>query len=99
MPTVFEPWGLVVNEVMNAGTAVIVSDQVGCAPDLGRDGYNGLVYQAGNITDLHRVLHTALSDRTRLREMGRRSLEIINRWSFEEDVLGLRAALGLGELR
>jgi hypothetical protein len=26
--------------------------------------------------------------------MGRRSLEIINRWSFEEDVQGLRAALG-----
>ena len=27
--------------------------------------------------------------------MGRRSLEIINRWSFEEDIFGLRTALGL----
>ena len=62
MPTVFEPWGLVVNEVMNAGRAVIVSDQVGCAPDLVRDGYNGFVYRAGDIADLHRVLNTALSD-------------------------------------
>jgi glycosyltransferase involved in cell wall biosynthesis len=95
MPTVFEPWGLVVNEAMNAGRAVIVSDQVGCAPDLVRDGDNGFVYQAGNVADLHRVLRMALADPVRLRHMGRRSLDIINRWSFEEDVQGLRAALGL----
>ena len=95
MPTVFEPWGLVVNEVMNAGKAVIASDQVGCAPDLVRHGYNGFVYRAGDVEDLHRVLRTALNDRTRLAEMGRRSLEMINRWSFEEDVHGLRAALNL----
>ena len=95
MPTVFEPWGLVVNEVMNAGKAVIASDQVGCAPDLVRDGYNGFVYRAGDVADLHRVLRRALNDRTGLVEMGRRSLEMINRWSFEEDVHGLRAALNL----
>ena len=95
MPTVFEPWGLVVNEVMNAGKAVIASDQVGCAPDLVRHGYNGFVYRASDVEDLHRVLRTALNDRTRLVEMGHRSLEMINRWSFEEDVQGLRAALNL----
>ena len=95
MPTVFEPWGLVVNEVMNAGRAVIVSDQVGCAPDLVRDGNNGFIYQAGNVADLHRVLRIALADPVRLKDMGRRSLDIINRWSFEDDVQGLRDALGL----
>ena len=33
--------------------------------------------------------------------MGRRSLEIINRWSFREDVEGLKAALNfvLGDRR
>jgi glycosyltransferase involved in cell wall biosynthesis len=95
MPTVFEPWGLVINEVMNAGRAIIASDQVGCAPDLVRDGYNGFVYRAGSVADLHRVLRTALADPVRLTEMGRRSLDIINCWSFEEDVRGLRAALHL----
>jgi len=34
LPSEFEPWGLVINEVMNAGKAVIVSDEVGAGPDL-----------------------------------------------------------------
>jgi len=95
MPTVDEPWGLVVNEVMNAGKAVIATDQVGCAPDLVRHGHNGFIYRAGDVSALHDALRKALADRERLAEMGRRSVEIINRWSFEEDVAGLRAALGL----
>jgi glycosyltransferase involved in cell wall biosynthesis len=96
MPTMLEPWGLVVNEVMNAGKTVIVSDQVGCAPDLVRDGCNGLVYPAGDIDSLHGALVKLLTDANRRDHMGRKSLEIINRWSFEEDVIGLRAALDLG---
>ena len=47
MPTVFEPWGLVVNEVMNAGKAVIASDQVGCAPDLVRRRLQRLCLSGG----------------------------------------------------
>ena len=54
LPSVHEPWGLVVNEVMNAGRAVIVSDQVGCGPDLVRNGENGYIFQAGDITGLAR---------------------------------------------
>jgi hypothetical protein len=34
-----------------------------------------------------------LGDPARLAAMGRRSLEIVSRWSFDEDVSGLRAAL------
>jgi glycosyltransferase involved in cell wall biosynthesis len=95
MPTVFEPWGLIVNEVMNAGKAVIASDQVGCVPDLVRHDYNGIVFKAGDVADLTRALRYILADPLRCREMGRRSLQIINRWSFEEDVEGLRTALNI----
>ncbi|MBT5456620.1 MAG: glycosyltransferase family 4 protein, partial [Rhodospirillaceae bacterium] len=49
LPSLLEPWGLVINEVMNAGRAVIVSDQVGAAADLVRDGDNGFVFPAGDI--------------------------------------------------
>jgi glycosyltransferase involved in cell wall biosynthesis len=93
MPTVYEPWGLVVNEVMNAGRAIIVSDQVGCAPDLVEDGVNGLVFRARDITDLSRALSDIFADPRRLAKMGGKSLERINHWSFEEDVQGLRVAL------
>jgi glycosyltransferase involved in cell wall biosynthesis len=95
MPSTVEPWGLVVNEAMNAGKAIVVSDRAGCAPDLVHDGVNGFVFRAGEPADLAHALRDALDDRGRCAEMGRRSLEIINRWSFEEDMQGLRAALGI----
>jgi glycosyltransferase involved in cell wall biosynthesis len=93
MPTVYEPWGLVVNEVMNAGRAVVISDEVGCAPDLVENGINGLVFRARDVHDLSRALGEILADPIRLAKMGTKSLERINRWSFEEDIQGLRAAL------
>ena len=40
LPSEHEPWGLVVNEAMNAGKPVIVSDRVGAGPDLVEDGVN-----------------------------------------------------------
>ena len=46
LASVHEPWGLVVNEVMNAGKAVIVSNEVGCQRDLVEDGVNGYVVRA-----------------------------------------------------
>jgi glycosyltransferase involved in cell wall biosynthesis len=95
IPSLIEPWGLVVNEAMNAGKAVITSDNVGCAPDLVRHGENGLVYKTGDSADLSEALRDTLADAQRCREMGQRSLNIINRWSFEEDVQGLRAALSV----
>lgn len=95
MPSATEPWGLVVNEAMNAGRAMVVSDHVGCGPDLVRNGDNGFVFKAGNVADLSRVLREVLVSPARYAEMGHKSLEIINRWSFEEDVAGLRAALAM----
>ena len=41
------------------------------------------------------VLWLALADPGRLTEMGGRSLQIINGWSFEEDVRGLKEALDI----
>ena len=93
LPSVQEPWGLVINEVMNAGKAVIVSDEVGCGPDLVKDGDNGYVFRAGDIDDLHRVLAEAFANPERTAVMGRRSLALINRWGFDEDITGLQQAL------
>ena len=44
LPSERESWGLVVNEVMNAGRAVIASDRVCAATDLVHEGVNGYVY-------------------------------------------------------
>ena len=42
LPSLFEPWGLVINEAMACGLPVIVSDRVGCADDLVRPAETGL---------------------------------------------------------
>jgi glycosyltransferase involved in cell wall biosynthesis len=93
LPSRREPWGLVVNEAMNAGCAILASDRVGAARDLVRDGMNGAVFPAGSVPALARALEALFADPARLAEMGRQSLSIIRGWSFEEDVAGLRAAL------
>uniref|UniRef100_UPI0040475891 glycosyltransferase family 4 protein n=1 Tax=Shewanella sp. TaxID=50422 RepID=UPI0040475891 len=43
LPSINETWGLVINEAMNAGCAIITTDQVGSAADLVRSGTNGFV--------------------------------------------------------
>jgi glycosyltransferase involved in cell wall biosynthesis len=94
LPSGQEAWGLVVNEVMCAGRAVVCSDRVGAAPDLCRPGENGAIFRADDTGDLVRALVEVLGDADRLAAYGRRSREIIDKWSFREDVAGLRQALG-----
>jgi glycosyltransferase involved in cell wall biosynthesis len=70
-----------------------VSDQVGCGPDLVREGENGSIFTAGNIAGLCRALKNILDNEPQCRALGRKGLEIINTWGIEEDVAGLKAAL------
>jgi glycosyltransferase involved in cell wall biosynthesis len=93
LPSRDEPWGLVVNEVMNAGRAVIVSDDVGCQPDLVENGVEGCVFVAGDVTSLTDALRKVLATPGTAATMGRRGLAKIRMWDFEEDVRGLRRAI------
>lgn len=95
LPSMNEPWGLVVNEAMNAGKPIVVSDQVGCALDLVKHGINGFVFEAGDVDGLKRSLHAILKDPDLCKKMGQQSLQIINNWDFNCDIQGIRAALGL----
>lgn len=93
LPSAFEPWGLVVNEVMNAGKPVIVSDQVGCRPDLVRPGVNGDVFRSGDVDDLHSKMRPWLNDDALRVRGGLASLEIIRGWGFDEALAGLKTAI------
>jgi glycosyltransferase involved in cell wall biosynthesis len=89
LPARHEPWGLIVNEVMNAGRAVILSDDIGCQTDLVTDGVEGCVFPVGDVNALRRVLATPEA----AEQMGRSALKKIQTWSFEEDILALREAI------
>lgn len=90
LPSSFEPWGLVINEVMNAGKAVIVSDRVGCAHDLVIEGQNGRIFPVGNIAALAEAIHWAIAH---AKSAGDISFKRIQSWSFKQDIQGIRQAL------
>ncbi len=93
LPSRHEPWGLIVNEVMNAGRAVIVSDDVGSNFDLVKDGVEGCVFPVRDVEALTAALRRVLATPETAAEMGRRALERINHWGFDQDIAGLKQAI------
>ncbi|HEX6677358.1 MAG TPA: glycosyltransferase family 4 protein [Actinomycetes bacterium] len=86
-------WGLTVNEAMAAGLAVIATDCIAASADLVEPGGNGFVVRYGDLDDLSRAMSEIAADPDGCRRMGRRSAEIVARWSYEECVQGVLAAL------
>jgi glycosyltransferase involved in cell wall biosynthesis len=61
LPSAHESWGLVVNEAMATGLPAVVTDRVGCAPDLVIPGETGEVYRAGDSAELAQALERVRS--------------------------------------
>jgi glycosyltransferase involved in cell wall biosynthesis len=93
LPSRHEPWGLVVNEAMNAGRTVVVSNDVGCQQDLVREGETGAVFPVGDVAALAAALERVLATPESAARMGAAARAHIGRFSFEQDVAGLRQAL------
>lgn len=93
LPAQHEPWGLVVNEAMNAGLPLVLGSGVGCAPDLLQPGVNGFACDAGDPVSLAAALEPLASDPALRRRMGDASRRIIAGWDYEQCRLGVRAAL------
>lgn len=62
LPSIFEPWGLVVNEAMAAGLPVIVSDKVGAREDLVEGRETGLVFRHDNQDELAGCMKRMVED-------------------------------------
>ena len=94
-----EPWGLVVNEAMNRGLAVIATDAVGAAAGgLVRDGENGLIVPAGDERALAAAIAELAGDpqlRTRMGETGRGDVLAFTYDAWAEGFSRALASLGL----
>jgi glycosyltransferase involved in cell wall biosynthesis len=88
-----ETWGLVVNEAMNFGLPIVVSDKVGCGADLVQDGINGAIFRAGSSVALADALFSLLAKPDRLREFGAASRRLIDDWSLDRTAEGISEAI------
>jgi glycosyltransferase involved in cell wall biosynthesis len=89
-----EPWGLVVNEAMNQGLAVIASDAVGAAAGgLVRHGENGLIVPAGDANALGAAIEQLAGDAQLRGELGVRGKQDVQAYNSEAWAEGFSAAL------
>lgn len=78
LPSIHEPWGLVVNEAMASSLPVLVSNRCGAAAVLVRHGQNGLIFNPWDPEDIARSLGELSSLKEhRLAAFGARSSELI----------------------
>lgn len=87
-----ETWGLVINEAMACGKAVLVSDKAGCYRDLVENSSNGFVFTSGNLNSLKQAINQ-MNSKEKCNQMGANSLEFIKNWSFENIVKSIENTL------
>lgn len=74
-----ETWGLAVNEAMACGKSVIVSDKVGCAIDLVKNGQNGFIFKSNDLDDLKSKLDMLIEQNLFSENTSKQEIQ---EWSF-----------------
>jgi glycosyltransferase involved in cell wall biosynthesis len=84
-----ETWGLVVNEAMACGRPAIVSDKVGCGPDLVIPGQTGAIFPLGDVEALANAMIEVTQDPVRLAWMSANANRKIQDYSVPRAVDGV----------
>jgi glycosyltransferase involved in cell wall biosynthesis len=88
-----EPWGVVVNEAAASGLPLVLSDRVGAARDLLRDGENGYLVPVDDVEAAAEAFRRLAADAELRRRMGRRSRELVRGWDYDASVEAFVAAV------
>lgn len=89
-----ETWGLVVNEAMACARPCIVSDRVGCGPDLVIPQETGSVFPLGNVEALADSMLAFAGNPARIISMGIAAQSRLKNYSIETAVDGVIESLG-----
>lgn len=84
LPSIWEPWGVVVNEAMAAGLPILLSKNCGCAEDLCQAGINGFLFDPLNDEGLSELMLFIASNEMELKSMGEASRKIIADYTPEK---------------
>ncbi|PKP61703.1 hypothetical protein CVT91_02230 [Candidatus Atribacteria bacterium HGW-Atribacteria-1] len=83
LPSISEPWGLVVDEAMTSGLPVLVSNRCGCYPDIVQDRVNSFSFDPFDEDRLFMLMKDITQGEYDLEMMGRASIEIIKNYTSE----------------
>ena len=82
LPSLFEPWGLVVNEALSASLPVILQNNVGANFDLIKDRNTGFV--VSNINEFGEKMLKLYSDRMLLKDYSEKAGKLMrNYWNYD----------------
>ena len=91
LPSLFEPWGVVVNEAASAGMPMIVSEAVGSHVHLVQSGFNGFVVEKGSPESLaNAMLRFHRMNDSSLVRMGKASEQLSEQYTPERWASTLR---------
>jgi glycosyltransferase involved in cell wall biosynthesis len=88
-----EPWGVVVNEAAASALPLVLSDRIGAARDLLRNGENGFLVPADDPAAAAEALRKLAADPDLRRRFGERSRELVRPWGYEPSVEAFVAAV------
>jgi glycosyltransferase involved in cell wall biosynthesis len=84
LPSLFEPWGVVVHEHAAAALPLVLSSAVGARERFLVEGQNGFVFNSGDKARLKDALRAIIRrNDPELRDMGRASADLGRQWSPE----------------
>lgn len=87
-----ETWGLVVNEALAHGLPAVVSDAVGCAPDLITPGVNGAVFETANLKGLVASIGEMVTRRVDAKKARAACRKAVSRYSVAAAAAGIADA-------
>lgn len=82
LPSISEPWGIVVNEAMICELPIVISNRAGTT-ELVKEGENGFTFDPYSIDELTNILLKFINKEVNLKLMGKKSKEIINNFTPE----------------
>ena len=81
-PSLFEPWGLVVNEALSAGLPVIASKEVGACFDLIKGKETGFI--ADDMQEFGQMMLTLFNDAELLKRYSKNASDLMkNNWNYD----------------
>ena len=84
LPSLHEPWGLVVNEAMASHLPVLVSRSCGCYPELCREGVNGFGFDPRSKYSISTaMLRLSSETAVSIQQMGLSSRQMVEQYSLE----------------